>query len=55
MFFPLPEKLEDTQPHYQPKPMHCKKCGKELTRELDAYYGRDVYLSFFCTKCRRTA
>lgn len=37
----------------KPQPEACRLCGKELCRELDAYYGRDPEQAKRCDRCRR--
>ncbi len=43
---------EVTQPNIRITP-RCGKCERDLSRELDAYYGRDKRMHDFCVKCRR--
>lgn len=31
----------------------CWKCDRELSKELDAYYGHDIDGRHYCSPCRR--
>jgi hypothetical protein len=44
---------EVTQDILPPKLFGCRRCGKELCAELDAYYGKEPMMEYYCDPCRR--